>query len=108
MSKNKKRQSIKKEVAVCNTFKWQHLFLYGFRLEKSKCPECKKQPNFSDRQKMFIDLGFGFIFAALFVTLPNIMSIFGFDLGQLGSFLIEVIVVLIIRESLIKLWPTKK
>ncbi|OHX65294.1 hypothetical protein NH26_02490 [Flammeovirga pacifica] len=101
-------QDKKKNVVTCSKFKWQHLVLYGFRLEKSKCPQCKKQPEYSDRERMFIDLGLGFIFASIFVTLPIIFERFDLILGNLGSFLIILVLVLGIRSYFINSFPKTK
>lgn len=110
MSQRKKGFYQQKKVVTCNQFKWQHIFLYGLRLEKSKCPICnsKKEPNFTDRQKMFIDLSFGFIFATLFVTLPSLFELIDVQIGQLLSALIVIGIVLLLREFFSSQWPKNK
>lgn len=110
MGQKRKGFHKQKEVVTCTKYKWQHLFLYGFRLEKVKCPTCKskKEPNYTDKEKMFIDLGFGFIFAILFVTLPSLFDLIGIQIGQLLSALIVVGIILVLREVFSKLWPIKK
>ncbi|WP_281614324.1 hypothetical protein [Flammeovirga sp. SubArs3] len=108
MARKKKHLRQKKEVVTCSKYKWQHLFLYGFRLEDKKCPICNKQPEYNDRDRMFIDLGFGFIFASLFVTLPYIFDAFGILLGNLGAFIIILALVLSIRYFFNNSWPTIK
>ncbi|NME70828.1 hypothetical protein [Flammeovirga aprica] len=109
MSQKRKGFHKSKNVVTCNKFKWQHIFLYGLRLEKSKCPVCKKKnlPEYSDKEKMFIDLGFGFIFATLFVTLPSLLDLVGIQIGNLLSALVTIGIVLLLREIYSSLWPKK-
>ncbi|KXX72253.1 hypothetical protein AVL50_01230 [Flammeovirga sp. SJP92] len=109
MSQKRKGFHKSRNVVTCNKYKWQHIFLYGLRLDKSKCPLCKKKnlPEFTDKQKMFIDLGFGFIFATLFVTLRSLFDLIGVQFGDLLSALIVIGLVLLLREIYSSLWPKK-
>ncbi|ANQ48777.1 hypothetical protein MY04_1401 [Flammeovirga sp. MY04] len=108
MSQRRKGFQDKKNVVTCKKYKWQHLIIYGFRLEKSKCPICKKHPEYTDKERMFIDLGLGFIFASIFVTLPIVFDKMGLILGQLGSLLIVLALVLSIRSYFNNSFPKKK
>ncbi|MBD0400893.1 hypothetical protein [Flammeovirga sp. EKP202] len=109
MSQKRKGFHKTKNVVTCPRYKWQHIFLYGLRLDKSKCPICKKKdlPEYSDKEKMFIDLGFGFIFATLFVTLPSLFDFIGIQIGQLLSALMVIGLVLLLREVFAAQWPKK-